>query len=65
MSESGSPLPDLGQVIPTCPLCGGKVEVVYRRPTTQVGVCVDCHLSITVPAGAWDVQRERRQRSTQ
>jgi len=48
-------LPELCEVIPVCPLCGGKMELVYDRPTTKVCVCADCHLSITVPARSWEV----------
>lgn len=48
-------LPELCEIIPTCPLCGGKMELVYDRPATKVCVCVDCHTSITVPVRAWDI----------
>lgn len=37
-----------------CPICGGKMELVYDRPNQKVCVCVDCHTGIQVPAGAWD-----------
>jgi ribosomal protein L37AE/L43A len=52
-------LPDLCEVIPTCPLCGGRMELVYDRPSTKVCVCVDCHSSFTVPAKAWAVAMAR------
>ncbi len=55
----GDRLPDLCDVVPTCPLCGGRMELVYDRPNTKVCVCVDCHTGITVPAHAWDVARSR------
>ena len=47
--------PKVYQVIPSCPVCGGRMELVYDRPTTSVGVCVDCHSAIHVPARAWAV----------
>ena len=51
--------PDLCEIIPACFVCGGKMELVYDRPTTKVCVCVECHTSITVPARAWDIARDR------
>jgi len=54
-----SDLPELCEIISVCPLCNGTMELVYDRPTTKVCVCVDCHLSITVPARAWEVALER------
>lgn len=50
----GNP-PDLCEVIPICPLCDGRMELAYNRPTMKVCVCADCHLSITVPAHSWDM----------
>ena len=52
-------LPELCQAIPTCPLCGGKMEMVYDRPSTKVCGCVECHTAVTVPARAWDVAINR------
>jgi hypothetical protein len=52
-------LPDLCEVMPTCPLCGGTMELVYDQPTTQICVCVDCHTGIHVPTGAWAVIKEK------
>lgn len=51
--------PDLCEVIPTCPLCGGKMELVYDRPKTKVCVCMECHTGITVPAEAWAIVLKR------
>jgi hypothetical protein len=48
-------LPEFCEVISTCPLCGGKMEMAYDRPTTKVSACAECHTSVTVPASAWDV----------
>jgi hypothetical protein len=60
MSGDSSPvLPDLCEVVPTCPLCGGRMELVYDRPKTKVCVCVDCHTGITVPAEAWAIALAR------
>lgn len=44
-----------------CPICNGKMEVIYSRHSQQVIVCIDCHSGLTVPANAWDVVRIKRQ----
>ena len=52
--------PEPCEVNPFCPICGGRMELVYDRPNTKVCVCVDCHTGITVPASAWkfaDIKR--------
>jgi hypothetical protein len=51
--------PEPCEVIPTCPICGGKMELVYDRPTAKVCVCSVCHTGISVPAKAWDIARAR------
>jgi hypothetical protein len=45
----------LCEVLPDCPLCDGRMELAYDRPTMKVCVCAECHLSITVPARSWDM----------
>ena len=35
------------------------MEAVYSRAHQKVCVCSDCHTSITVPAAAWDVSRNK------
>ena len=52
--------PDLCDAVPFCPICGGKMELVYNRPNTKVCVCIDCHTGITVPASAWTVAMRKR-----
>jgi hypothetical protein len=42
-----------------CPVCRGKMELVYDRPTTNVFICTDCHSGVTVPASAWVLARRR------
>ena len=44
----------------SCPICGGRMEVVYARNNQQVCVCTDCHSGLTVPNTAWDVVRIKR-----
>ena len=44
------------EVIESCPICTGHMEAVYSRTHQKVCVCIDCHTSITVPAGAWQVK---------
>jgi len=51
-------------ICPTCPICEGKMELVYERFSQQVCVCVECHTGLTVPASALEVRRlKRRNRS--
>ena len=45
-------------ILPWCPVCGGKMDLVHDGVTTKVCECVDCHTSITVPASAWDVAKD-------
>ncbi len=47
---------------PECPICSGRMEVVYNRFNQQVCVCVECHTSLSIPATAWDIQRIKRER---
>jgi hypothetical protein len=48
-------------VIEVCPICGGKMEVVYDRVQSKVCVCVDCHSGIAVPASALRIARAKRE----
>jgi hypothetical protein len=43
-----------------CPICVGRLEVVYDRFHQKVLVCVDCHSGITVPDSAHQVARLKR-----
>jgi ssDNA-binding Zn-finger/Zn-ribbon topoisomerase 1 len=47
--------------IAACPICDGKMEVVYQRNNQQVVVCADCHSGLTVPATAWEIVRIKKQ----
>lgn len=51
--------------IPACPVCAGKLEVVYHRYEQHVGVCIDCHTSLTIPAKAWGIAENKRQLKTE
>jgi hypothetical protein len=46
-------------VIPQCPICEGKMECAYQKPTLQVCVCVDCSASLSVPQEAWEISRRK------
>ena len=48
-------------ILAVCPICDGKMEVVYCRNNQQVTVCTDCHSGLTVPSTAWDVVRIKRE----
>ena len=49
---------------PQCPVCQGKMELVYDRSSQQVCVCVDCQTGLTIPAAAWEIRRTKRGRKT-
>jgi hypothetical protein len=38
-----------------CPVCAGRMELVYDRPNQKVIVCVDCFTGIHIPSTAWEV----------
>ena len=46
--------------ISTCPVCAGRMEVVYFRNNQQVSVCTDCHSGLTIPSVAWEIVRIKR-----
>jgi hypothetical protein len=47
---------------PVCPICTGRMEVVYNRFNQQVCVCVECHTGLSIPISAWEIQRIKRER---
>ena len=47
--------------IKTCPVCDGRMELVYDRHHQKVVVCVDCQSGLTVPGTAWDIARIKRE----
>ena len=58
LSETLEPEPM--DAVAVCPVCGGKMELVYDRRHISASVCVDCHTGITVPTDAWNVARVKR-----
>ena len=46
--------------VPDCPVCQGRLDLVYDRLRQKVYVCIDCHVGLTVPDTAWDVVRLKR-----
>lgn len=48
--------------VPECPICAGRMELVYNRFHQKVCVCTDCHAGITIPSSAWEVVRLKRER---
>jgi len=56
----GEAQPDAEQTIRTCPVCDGRMELVYDRHQ-QVVVCVDCQSGLTVPGHAWEIARIKRE----
>jgi len=60
-SARSEPLePEAMDAVAVCPVCGGKMELVYDRRHISASVCVDCHTGITIPTDAWDVARAKR-----
>lgn len=59
-SDEPDPSGEPCEVVEDCPVCGGKMEVVYNRTQSKVCVCVDCHTGLSVPAAAWRVARAKR-----
>ena len=47
--------------VPPCPICQGKLELVYNRYHQKVVVCEDCHVGVTIPGSAWLVSRLKRE----
>jgi hypothetical protein len=60
-ADDRDPLGQPCEVLEVCPICGGRMEVVYNRIQAKVCVCVDCHSGVTVPAAAWDIARGKRE----
>lgn len=52
-------------VLSSCPVCDGRMEVVYQRHNQQVTICTDCHSGLTVPSVAWQISRDKRARQEQ
>lgn len=44
-----------------CPVCTGRMDVVYDRHHQKVVVCVDCQSGLTVPSTAWEIARIKRE----
>ena len=40
----------------TCPVCEGKMNIVYERNNQTVSVCASCHTDVTA-FGAWTIAR--------
>ena len=49
------------QPVAVCPVCEGRMEVVYDRHHQKVVVCVDCQSGLTVPSTAWEIARIKRE----
>ena len=54
-----APPSDLDNLSIQCPVCEGKMELVYDRPSQKVFVCADCHSGLTIPAGAWQIRESK------
>ena len=54
-------IPDPSE-LPDCPVCLGRLDLVYDRMHQRVYVCVDCHVGLTIPDSAWKVVQEKREK---
>jgi hypothetical protein len=52
-------IPDASE-LPDCPVCFGRLDLVYDRFRQKVYVCVDCHVGLTIPDSAWDIVQQKR-----
>ena len=51
--------------VPSCPVCGGVMELVYSRFGENVVVCVDCQTGLTIPRKAWEIADVKKQAQTE
>lgn len=49
--------------LPNCPVCAGRLDLVYDRFNQKVYVCIDCHVGLTIPESAWDVLHKKREQN--
>ena len=61
MASPVDPTPEPCEVMPFCPICRGKMELVYDRPNQKVCVCTDCHSGLNVPQAAWQIAKRKRE----
>lgn len=59
-NPDGEPEPE-SEVLHRCPVCDGRMELVYDRHHQKVLVCVDCQSGLTVPGSAWEIARIKRE----
>jgi hypothetical protein len=59
MEVSPAELPDPCDLMPACPICGGKMELVYDRRHLKVCVCADCHTGVYIPVQALVLASDR------
>jgi hypothetical protein len=60
VKRKGPQNPGPCDILELCPVCGGKMEMVYSRQHQQVCACADCQTTITVPVVAWDIARVKK-----
>ena len=53
--------PEDNRHVRNCPVCDGRMELVYNRHHQKVVVCVDCQSGLTVPETAWEIARIKRE----
>ena len=53
-------LPDPCDLLPRCPVCKGKMELVYDRRHLKVCVCADCFTGVYIPVEALVLARDRQ-----
>ena len=61
LPDPDDPIPAADEQVVACPVCDGKMELVYDRHHQKVVVCVDCQSGLTVPGAAWEIARIKRE----
>ena len=61
LPDPDDPVAVADERVAACPVCGGRMELVYDRHHQKVVVCVDCQSGLTIPQAAWEIARIKRE----
>jgi hypothetical protein len=61
LPDPDDPRPVVDEQVAACPICDGRMELVYDRHHQKVVVCVDCQSGLTIPGAAWEIARIKRE----
>lgn len=54
--------PEPCELIPNCPICGGKLTIAHAHSKLRICVCKACGTSLSIPDEAWTRARLLRAR---